>query len=141
RAQSSLWELTELRPLERNPVTYLSIAGGALADLVAQDPSLGADHVRALTARLWKLRPLFDDARRNLRNTVSDLSVKKAVELAQAQKEFIAETLPLAVQVNDAKLMDDFRGAAGDASRALDDFIGWLQKDLDPQTHNKYALK
>jgi uncharacterized protein (DUF885 family) len=140
RAQSSLWELTELRPLERNPASYLGIADSALADLVAQDPQLGPDRVRALTARLWKLRPLFDDARRNLRNTCSDLSVKKAIELAQAEKEFIAETLPLAVQVNDAKLMDDFRGAAGDASRALDDFIGWLQKDLAPRARGEFAL-
>jgi uncharacterized protein (DUF885 family) len=140
RAQSSLWELTELRPLERNPIYYLDVANAALADLVMQDPSLSIDRVRALTARLWKLRPLFDESRRNLRNGCSDLSVKKAIELAQSQNAFISETLPKAVQVNDAKLMDDFRGATGDASRALDDYIGWLQKDLLPRARGEFAL-
>jgi hypothetical protein len=36
--------------------------------------------------------------------------------------------------------MDDFRGAAGEATRALDDFIGWLQKDLGPRARGDYAL-
>jgi uncharacterized protein (DUF885 family) len=140
RAQAALWEMTELRPLERNPVYYLGVASSALWELVAQDPSLGPDHVRAITARLWKLRPLFDDARRNLRNSCSDLSVKKSIEMAQSMKLFVSETLPQAVQVNDAKLMDDFRSATGDASRALDDFIAWLQKDLQPRARGEFAL-
>jgi uncharacterized protein (DUF885 family) len=144
RAQAALWELTELRPLERNPIYYVDLANGALADLIESDPAIGSggsvDRVRALTGRLWKLRPLFDEARRNLRNSCSDLSVRKAAELAGSLKVLIAETLPRWVQVNDAKQMDDFRSASGDASRALDDFITWLQKDLQPRARGDFAL-
>jgi uncharacterized protein (DUF885 family) len=140
RTESSLWEMSELRPLERNPLFYIDLADSAIADLVESDPALGPERVRALTARLWKLRPLFDEARHNLRNQCSDLAIKRAAELAQSEKAFVAETLPKAVQVNDAKLMDDFHSAAGDASRALDDFSTWLSKDLLPRARGEFAL-
>jgi uncharacterized protein (DUF885 family) len=144
RAQSALWELTELRPLEKNPIYYVDLANGALADLIESDPAIGSggsvDRVRSLTGRLWKIRPLLDEARHNLRNSCSDLSVRKAAELAGSLKVLISETLPRWVQVNDAKQMDDFRSASGDASRALDDFIAWLQKDLLPRARGDFAL-
>ncbi len=140
RCQHTLLELTELRPLERNPLAYVDLAQSAVAELVAEDQVPLPDRARALTARLWKIRPLLDEARRNLRSTAPELAVRKAVELAQSARSFLVETLPKAVQLSDPKLMDDFRAANGDASRALDDFAGWLQKDLQPRARGEFAL-
>src|SRR5262249_30672971 len=64
----------------------------------------------------------------------------KAVELAQGARSFIAETLPKAVQLSDAKLMDDFHAAANDAARAFDDLVAWLQRDLQPRARGEFAL-
>jgi uncharacterized protein (DUF885 family) len=139
RTENALYDLTELRPLERNPVVYLDLASSAVEELLTED-SVTPDRARALTARLWKIRPLLDEARRNLRGPVAELAVRRAVDLALAAKGFIAETLPKAVQLADAKLADDFRAAGGDASRALDDFAGWLQRDLGPRAHGDFAL-
>jgi uncharacterized protein (DUF885 family) len=140
RAEGALFDLVELRPFERNPLVYLDLAQSAVDELVRQETIPLADRVRAITARLWKLRPLFDEARRNLRNSAAELNVRRAVEAGQSLKAFLAETLPRVVQLADAKLMDDFRAADGDAARALDDFLAWLQRDLLPRARGDFAF-
>ena len=140
-AQLQLYTLTELRPLERNPMVYCDLAQSAIYELITDDFLPPGDRLRNMNARLWKIRPLLDDARRNLRATASELAVRRAVEEALAAKGFIAETLPKAMQgVPDPKLLEAMRLAAGDASRALDDFAGWLQRDLLPRARGDFAL-
>ena len=144
RCQLALWELTELRPYERNPVVYIDLVQGGLSELLSDEWLPPQDRLRAITARLWKARPLFDEARRNLRagtpQGTSELAARKAIELGQSLRQFLADTLPRALQVTDAKLMDDFRNADGDAARALDDFAGWLQRDLLPRARGDVPL-
>ncbi len=141
RAEAAIQERTDLRPLERNPAVYIDLGQSAIFDLVAQGPP-SPDRLRLVTVRLWKLRPLFDEARRNLRGSlVADLNVRRAIELGQSFKGFLQETLPRVVQIEGSgKLMEDFRNADGDASRALDDFIAWLQKDLAPRARGDFAM-
>jgi uncharacterized protein (DUF885 family) len=141
RSQAALFELTEIRPLERNPVTYVDLLQSSIEDLIKDESTPTSEKLRTITARLWKMRSLTDEARRNLRGSVvPELYVRKAIELTQNARSFLAETLPKAVQVADPKLMDDFQKADGDATRALDDFAAWLQKDLLPRAHGDYAL-
>lgn len=141
RAEHALYELLELRPLERNPIVYVDLLQGAILELVTDETTPVTERLRAITSRLWRFRSLMDEARRNLRPQVtSELLVRRAIDLAQAQKLFLSETLPRVLAVQDAKLMDDFRAADGDALRALDDFIGWLQKDLQPRARGDFAL-
>ena len=143
RTQRSLYELTELKPYEHNPIVYLDLAQASVAELVADEQMAPPERLRTVAARLWKLRSLFDEARRNLRGGptgVSELSVRKAIELGQGARSYFAETLPKALQLRDPKLMEDFRAAEGDATRALDDFVGWLNKDLLPRAKGDPAL-
>ncbi len=140
QAEHQLYVLTELRPFERNPLVYCDLAQSAIYELVVDDFLPPVDRLRALDARLYKLRGLLDDARRNLRPTASELAVRRAIEEAQAAKSFIAETLPKAMQgVPDPKLLDELRNASGDASRALDDFATWLSRDLLPRARGDFA--
>ena len=143
RADAALFTMTDIKPLERNPLVYVDLAQSAIYELITDDFLPPVDRLRNINARLWKLRPLLDDARRNLRATASDLAIRRAVDEAQSAKSFIAETLPRALQnVPDpkAKLTEELRAASGDASRALDDFAGWLQHDLLPRAHGEPAL-
>ncbi len=139
RSEAALFELTDLRPLERDPIFYIDLAQGAVSELLA-DENPPVDRVRALTSRLWRVRPLLDEARRNLRGTTPELVARRAIELGQEAKNFFGETLPKAIQPADAKLANDFREACGDSSRALDDFVGWLSRDLLPRAHGDVAL-
>jgi uncharacterized protein (DUF885 family) len=141
RAQAALFMLTELRPLERNPMVYCDLVQSSIFELVSDDFLPPIDRLRDVNSRLWKIRPLLDDARRNLRPSTNDLAVRHAIEEAQGARGFIAETLPKAMQgVPDPKLLDELRAAAVDASHALDDFAGWLQLYLLPRARGDYAL-
>ena len=141
RADLELYTLTELRPLERNPLVYCDLAQSAIYELVTDDFLPPVDRLRAINARLWKIRTLLDEARHNLRATAPELAVRRAIEEAQSAKAFIAETLPRAMQdVPDPKQLDDLRNASGDASRALDQYAEWLSRDLLPRAHGDYAL-
>ena len=140
-ADHALYTITELRPLERNPLVYCDLAQSAIYELVTDDFMAPVDRLRQINARLWKIGPLLDEARRNLRTTAPELAVRRAIESAQAAKGFIAETLPRAMQgVPDPKLLDELRNASGNASRALDDFANWLTRDLLPRAHGDFAL-
>jgi uncharacterized protein (DUF885 family) len=140
-ADQALYTLAELRPLERNPLVYCDLAQSAIYELVTDDFIPPVDRLRAINARLWKIGGLLDDARRNLRATTPELTVRRAIEEAQSAKGFIAETLPKAMQgVESPKLLEELRNASGNASRALDDFASWLTRDLLPRAHGDYAL-
>jgi uncharacterized protein (DUF885 family) len=141
RADAALYTLTELRPLERNPLVYCDLAQSAIFELVRDDFLPATDRLRTINARLWKLRQFFEDARRNLRPTASELAVRRAVDELQSARGFIAETLPRAMQgVPDPKPLEELRQASGDAARALDDFANWLNHDLLPRAHGELAL-
>ncbi len=140
-ADHALYTLTELRPLERNPMLYCDLAQSAIYELITDEFLAPKDRLRAINARLWKIRGLLDEARRNLRPSAPELAVRRAIEVAQATKGFLAETLPRAMQgVPDPKLLDELRNATGDASRALDEFATWLTRDLLPHAHGDFAL-
>ncbi|MEO6951978.1 MAG: DUF885 family protein [Polyangia bacterium] len=145
RTEAALHELSEMRPLERNPMFYVDIAQAGVDSLVsgerADDASMGTDTLHALNGRLWRIRGLFDEARRNLRGSAPELSVRRAIDNAQALRAFLGETLPhLVAAVPDARLVDDARAASGDAGRALDEFVNWLQRDFQPRAHGELAL-
>ncbi len=140
-ADHQLYTLTELRPLERNPLVYCDLAQSAIFELITDEFLAPTERLRAINARLWKIGGLLDEARRNLRPTAPELAVRRAIEEAQATKGFIAETLPKAMQgVDNPKLLDELRNASGDASRALDAFAAWLTRDLQPRARGEFAL-
>ena len=139
-ARLGLFELTEIRSLERNPVRYVSIASAGVYELIAGDVAPLPERLRAVVARLNRVRPLYDEARKNLSNP-SEVATRRAIELAQSTRGFLAETLPRVVTaVGDDRLLADFRTAQGDALRAFDDLINFLQKDLLARSHGVVAL-
>ena len=145
RTDAALHELSEMRPLERSPLLYVDIAQAGVDSLVSgeriDDASMGTDALRSLNGRLWRIRGLFDEARRNLRGSAPELSVRRAIDNAQALRAFLGETLPhLVAAVPDARLAEDARAASVDAGRALDDFVNWLQRDFQPRAHGELAI-
>lgn len=141
RADSELYRLTELQPLLHSPLAYCALAQAALFELVSDDFLPPLERLRAINGRLWKLRPLFDEARRNLRGNVPELAVRRAIDSVQAEKGFLTDALPMAMEgVPDPKLIEELRAASADAGHALEDFAAWLQKDLLPRARGNFAL-
>ena len=137
---AALYELGEVRPLERSPVRYLEIASAGISDLLVRDFAPLPERVRSVSARLLRLHALFDEARRNLKNP-PELGTRRAVELAQGMRSFLSDTLAkTVVTVGDEKLVAEFRTAQTESLRALDDFIAWLQKELLPRSKGELAV-
>jgi uncharacterized protein (DUF885 family) len=135
-----LIDLVDARTLERNPLRYVDLASSGVEELLAHDFAPLPDRLRAIDARLLKLRGLFDEARKNLKNP-PELCTRKAIDLLGGARTFVAETLPKAVSaVGDERLQAEFKVAQGDALRALDDFAAWMQRDLLPRSKGELAL-
>jgi len=133
----ALFEHTEIRAYERNPIFYADSLDGAIDELVVDaggQNGLGErSRVMALTARLYRVRRFLDDARANLRGaTPSELTLKRASDLLRVLHDFCQDTLLPSVQPTDARLLDEFRSADADAVRALEDFRSWINKELHP---------
>lgn len=130
----------ELRPTERSPFRYVEIVSSGIDELISHEFAPLPDRLRSIDARLLRVRPLFEDARRNLRNP-PELFTRRALELGQSLRGFLAETLPqVASAVADDKLLAEFRFAQADALRAVDEFMVWLQRDLAPRSKGDFAL-
>lgn len=140
RVEHALFEMTELKPLEKSPLRYLELASQGVYQLLDGPPAALAERLRLLDGRLRRIRPLLEEGRRALRNP-PELSTRKAIELGQAMRQFVAETLPkLAQAVGDGKLLEEHRVAAADAGRALDDFLTFMQRDLLARSRGDFAL-
>lgn len=138
--RARLHQLLEVRPRERSPLWYVDLASSALEVVLSHDgPPLG-DRLRAACVRLARLRLLFDQARRSLKNP-PELATRRAIEHAQSLRGFVAETLPRAIgAVGDEKLLAELRTVQPDALRAIDELISWLQRDLLPRSRGELAL-
>ncbi|MSP61378.1 MAG: DUF885 domain-containing protein [Myxococcales bacterium] len=139
-ARLGLLDFADPRPLEKNPLRYADLAAAGLDELVAREFAPLPDRIRALDARLLRLRALFDDARRNLKNP-PELFTRRAIELCQGTRGFLAEPLLKAVMaIGDEKLLAEFRAAQAEGLRVLDEFIAWMQRDLLPRSKGDLAL-
>ncbi|HEX2572125.1 MAG TPA: DUF885 family protein [Polyangia bacterium] len=136
----ALFEMDVERPWERNPVRHVSLIASGIHELLTHDhPSL-ADRMRLVTQRLRQVRVVLEGSRRTLHNP-PELLVRRAIELGQNTRGFIAETLPQVTGVlADEALTNDFRAAQGEALHALDDWLSWLQRDLLPHARGELAL-
>ncbi len=146
RTELGLFELTEMRAYERNPIFYADSLDGAIDELVADAGGQAAlaerSRVMALTARLYRVRRFLDDARANLRgSTPSELTLKRASDLLHVLHDFCQDTLLPSVQPTDARLLDEFRSADADALRALEDFRSWMNKELHPPVGGKLRFE
>ena len=130
----------ETRPMDRNPLRYVDLVSSGIDELLSREFAPLPDRLRSVDARLLRVRPLFDEARRNLKSP-PELFTRRAIEMGQSLRGFLTETLPSTVgAVADDKLLAEFRFAQADALRALDEFLLWLQRDLTPRSKGEYAL-
>ncbi len=142
RIESRRFELLEWRPHERNPIFYANIMAFGLDSLLG--PSLATPSgLRALRGRLLAIPTVCREAQRNLKNP-PELWVRRAIELVQMTRDFVAGLLPrMLANLNltlDPKLQDEVNHLREDAQRALEEFGGWLSHELLPRSKGDWAL-
>ena len=137
-------ELVELRPLERNPLYYTNLMAFGLDSLIGPN-LMSLAGMRALRGRLGAVVVVCREAQRNLKNP-PEVWTRRATEVAQMTRDFVALLLPRVlanVTLPDPSwpaLLDDVNHEREAAQRALDDFIGWLGRDLQPRSKGDWWL-
>jgi uncharacterized protein (DUF885 family) len=126
RVTGDLWELTELRPHERDPLIHLP--GEGLYPLIARESLPPADRLRALTSRLAQVPERLATAREVLHD-LPRLHVETAIAQARGTHDLLtAELEPLLQQ--ETGLADRAAAARDDALAALTEHVRWLETQL-----------
>jgi len=125
RVSGTLWEQTELRRFEHDPLMHLPGAG--LYPLIVRDGPV-ADRLRALTARLEQVPQRLEQARTVL-GEMPRLAVETAIGRARGTVPLLTDDLePLLAQ--DEALAGPARRARETAIDALEDHARWLHAQI-----------
>jgi uncharacterized protein (DUF885 family) len=122
----NLWELTELRPHERDPLMHLP--GEALYPLLAREAIPAADRLRALTGRLAQVPDRLGTARDVLRD-MPRIHVETAIGQARGTQKLLTDEMqPLLDQ--EPGLAARAVAARDEALAALAEHCRWLEAQL-----------
>ncbi|GAB3245094.1 DUF885 domain-containing protein [Kineosporia babensis] len=125
RVSGTLWEQTELRRFETDPLLHLPADG--LYPLITRDGPV-PDRLRALNARLTHVPARLEQARSVLHD-MPRIHVQTAIERARGTVPLLTDDLePLLEQ--DESLAGPVRQARQDALEALERHVHWLQAQL-----------
>ncbi|MBT0770530.1 DUF885 domain-containing protein [Kineosporia sp. J2-2] len=126
RVSGTLWEQTELRRFEVDPLMHLPADG--LYPLITRTAPDLPERLRALTSRLEQVPERLEQARSVL-NTMPRLAVQTAITQARGTVPLLTGDLePLLAQ--DASLAGPVREARDAALAALEDHARWLESRL-----------
>jgi uncharacterized protein (DUF885 family) len=126
RVTGNLWELTELRPHERDPLMHLP--GEALYPLIAREGAGGAERLRALTGRLGQVPDRLATAREVLHD-MPRVHVETAIVQARGIQSLLSGDLDPVLR-QETGLADRAAAARDDALAALAEHTRWLEAQL-----------
>jgi uncharacterized protein (DUF885 family) len=122
----TLWEITELRPAERDPTVHLP--GRGLYPLIARETGGPADRLQAVTARLLQVPAQLGTAREVLHD-LPRVHVETAISQARGSTDLLTGQLqPLLEEV--PALRAAAETARDAALAALMEHVSWLEAQL-----------
>ncbi|MBI1951822.1 MAG: DUF885 domain-containing protein [Acidobacteria bacterium] len=138
--EGALFSLTELRPHERSPQSYVDLLGNSTLYLTLLEPDsdLWPDRLGALLSRMRQIPRLLQAARANLRNPPR-VATEMVLDTHAGIIAFFEKTAPplfsRAPSLHAALLEENSR-----VIQALKDFHGWLERDLLPRSNGDWRL-
>ncbi len=134
----------ELRELEWNPMSYVYLFGSALFTMLAREYAPINERLRALASRMRGLPVALDGARAALETgggrPVSRFHAEKAVERMAGVADLVGLALGEAEAIDDAAILAEVQLAAGVATTAINDWVGWLRDELLPTVDGDFRL-
>jgi uncharacterized protein (DUF885 family) len=138
--RSELLSLEKIRPLEKNPDVYSSVATGTIYLLMIRKFAPPEDRLRSVIARERKIPGILDDAQRNLDNPAR-ISTDIALEQLPGMAGFFEKDVPLAfTDVKDAALNAEFQSTNVAVIAALRKYETWLKTDLLPRSKGDFRI-
>ncbi|HYR43246.1 MAG TPA: DUF885 domain-containing protein [Terriglobia bacterium] len=140
--RAELLDLETLQTWRKNPMTYVSLPGGAIDNLMKRNFAPAADRLRSVVARLKGVPPMIAAMKQNIDDPpheFSDLAFRIARGSVGFFKESVANWAKDAAG-NDTSLLQEFNTANDTAANSIEDAAGWLEKTLLPKSKGAYAI-
>ncbi len=138
--EARLFELEQVRSVERNPLMYAEIIGTSLASqaLFAYAPQ--PERARRAVSRLRQVPRLVQSARDNLRECPG-IFVKAGLEAWRGALSFLENDLPRGFSsLDDLHILGDLADTSTDAASSIAAFVAYLETDLAPRAKASFRL-
>jgi hypothetical protein len=133
-----IFELEELKEAEWNPLLYNESLANSLYLLVARDFDVPEKRIENLRKRMEAMPVVIKQAQQNLKHPPR-VHTETAIEQVQGAISLVREDLnPLLDQAPQSK--KDLAPLQEKTARALEEYKGWLQKDLLPRSDGNFRL-
>src|SRR6266850_4303284 len=140
--RAELLDLETLQTWRKNPMTYVSLPGGAIDNLMKRNFAPAADRLRSVVARLKGVPGVIAAMKQNIDDPpreFTDLGFRIARGSVGFFKESVAKWAKDAAG-NDSSLLQEFNTANDTAANSIEDAAGWLEKTLLPKSKGAYAI-
>lgn len=133
-----IFELEELKEAEWNPLVYNESLANSLYLLVARDFDVPEKRIENLRKRMEAMPVVIKQAEQNLKRSPR-VHTETAIEQVQGAISLVREDLkPLLDQAPELK--KDLAPLQERTAKALEEYKGWLQKDLLPRSDGNFRL-
>jgi uncharacterized protein (DUF885 family) len=141
QARAELFDIETLQSWRENPMTYARLPGEAVDGLMKRAFAPAPERLRSVVARLRAIPALYAAARANLDDPAPE-HVELALRMAKGSVSFFETSTRTWAQSTgaDTALMKQFEDANAVALAATRAFADWLDQDLRPRAHGKFAL-
>ncbi len=137
---STLLTLETIRPWEKNPDNYSSGITNSAFSIMERKFAPSAERLRLLVAREKQMPAALAAARANLKNPPK-IYTEIALEQLPGLAEFFKSDVPAAfADVNDEAIKKEFAASNAAVIAALNDYAGWLRKDVLPKSNGDFRL-
>src|SRR5258708_22891144 len=124
----------------KNPDNYSSAVTGTIFNLIKRNFASPEERLRSVIEREKQIPRALRQAREVLRNPPK-IYTDIAIEQLPGNVDFFKTTVPEGFSgVKDAALLAEFKRSNDGAIAALNDYLGWLQKDLLPSSRGSFAI-
>jgi len=138
QAQAQLFDLTEMRPWQRDPSAYNF--GGAAAGLISRDFAPAETRLRHLVSRLGQVGRQLANAKQNLENP-PPMFTEFAAEDFEGTITYLKNDVPKAFgEVKDPNLLAEYDQVLVKVTAETEAFVKWLRESLLPRSHGSYVL-
>src|SRR2546426_8446262 len=140
--RAELLDLETLQTWRHNPMTYVSLPGGAIDNLMKRNFAPAAERLRSVVARLKGIPKIIAAMKQNIDNPpreFTDLAFRIAHGSVGFFRTSVANWAKDAAG-DDTALLNEFATANAAAANSLQDAADWLQKTLLPKSQGTYAI-
>jgi uncharacterized protein (DUF885 family) len=134
-----IFSFDQMQIYSQNPMTY---AGAIDVNIyVKRNFAPLEDRVRSITAILNQSPKIFAAARANLAESLPRPQIEIALDQADGAVDFLSKDLVDALkQVNDEKVLADFKAADNRAIEELRGYVTYLKEQKSPKANDRYSL-